>query len=155
MNERFYTRSMSRSFKFRVWDGEKFYHTINDVHVYPRGFSDNFGLSFEITPNERLPYSKQSSSRLVEIDIQQYTGHNDKKGKEIYEGDIVKYHYVSPYGNSEWIVKGVVEWNAAETGYRIVYHDTQDAERIEYYPLISEKIEVVANIHQTKETTKL
>ena len=64
---------MAREIKFRAWNGEEFY---NDVSIFDKNEVVDFG-DYEWTTEK------------VEA-IEQYTGLNDKNGKEIYEGDIVK-----------------------------------------------------------------
>lgn len=80
---------MTREIKFRAWDGER----MRPVTLW--GFSEEFVM----TP--------RGSSGIEDYKIMQYTGLNDKNGKEIYEGDIVKwaengnYEVVFGYGNNE------------------------------------------------------
>jgi len=68
-----------REIKFRVWDGEEMHYRQGDL---PHEFSiftgkwRNKGSWCEVNPD---------------IILMQYTGLKDKNGKEIYEGDILKY----------------------------------------------------------------
>ncbi len=70
---------MNNRFNFRMWD-------INTKRFYYMYLDELIGLTRTIS----IP---------KEATIQQYTGLNDSKGKEIYEGDIVKEHHFEDWGD--------------------------------------------------------
>lgn len=76
---------MKRTIKFRAWD--------KDIK--------QMLYSINVNADGRMILEYGNYVASVSYPIMQYTGLNDKNGKEIYEGDIVEWH----------TQRSVVEWN--------------------------------------------
>ena len=87
---------MTRELKFRAWDGEhkemvqaiNWFIEIDDGTVW-----ENINVCGEDDLHERY------------VKLMQFTGLLDKHGREIYEGDIIKYKWLSEFPVD------VVRWN--------------------------------------------
>ncbi len=117
---------MRREIKFRAWSTE--YNRFLDCECsqfrnYIHGYAN---------PVERNQGWKT-------ITVQQYTGMNDKNGREIYEGDILyinssQYPEITPY-----TVK--IEWSDIKCGWNIT-------------PIGYFEVEVIGNIFENPELVK-
>ena len=87
---------MNRQIKFRVWD------------KITNRYLQELGIYYW-----HIPYSLDG--RLI---FQQYTGLNDKDGKEIYEGDIV----INTTSDEEYCSPAVIVWGKYEfVGFSLAY----------------------------------
>lgn len=124
-----------REIKFRAWDGKKmnYLDEINLCSVPMSGI-----VQMKIAPDV-IVWEKEESQFM------QYTGLNDKTGREIYEGDIVEgINY-----NME-LIKNPVIWE--HSGWYIGYADGE-RKLIDYLDSCSE-LKVIGNIYEHPELLK-
>lgn len=122
---------MSREIKFRVWDIEN----KEMLNVQELDFEPTFyGGRIAIRPDQYSDYFDTEDMILM-----QYTGFNDRCGKEIYENDIV---YVS--GEDE---NAIIEWDE-ETGRFIIHFYGWITDFDNYY---GKELEVMGNIYNNPE----
>jgi uncharacterized phage protein (TIGR01671 family) len=101
-------------------------------------FSQNWDF---IDFNQRC-FSRVSGLHAHYIELMQYTGLKDKKGKEIYEGDIITVND----SNGKKVIC-VVEWEHSGWGKRSINYGQAIWERWNEY-------QVIGNIHENPELLK-
>ena len=120
---------MNREIKFRVWD------------VKQNRWLDNESI-------EKLHYNyNYSEENLI---FQQYIGMNDKNGKDIYEGDIVRYK-VKYYFDKEYNRIDIVNFIMGEFTPIPKNHIVEDDD---FYSVYISDYEVIGNIYENPELIK-
>jgi uncharacterized phage protein (TIGR01671 family) len=119
-----------REIKFRAWDRRvgKMWHPI----VRPDGV-----LMTENSMGGYITFHDQKPSDP----LMQYTGLKDKNGQEIYEGDILRYHWQAD--DVFWLVG----WCSQDAGFDLI-HPPSGSSNDNWEPEI---LEVIGNIHENPE----
>ena len=135
---------MNRDIKFRLWSkiGKKFIET------------DNPDLDFVINNNGYLYSIENFYGEIyilpqLDIEVLQFTGLQDRNGKEIYEGDILKYNF--PY-NGRLKHVSLVKFLETEASFGI--KDRYENEIPLYRIAANNYFEVIGNIYENEELLK-
>lgn len=138
-----------REIKFRAWhtkankmfSAEELGQDEMTLAVDGRGFVNVSGTSTRL------------SQYISEMIPMQYTGLKDKNGKEIYEGDIIKYQTVSGFDAHD-TYEEIEEVRFIDGAFVPLYLSTRDLHTYDDELLIVEKIEVIGNIYENPELLK-
>lgn len=137
-----------REIKFRAYDKKwKRWILPEDITYY-----GGMGWSFERRENPEGDIIETTELKHGEIAFMQYTGLKDKNGKEIYEGDIVKYQdniYKANCRSGCFMLDNIKNGKNNDKGYEIwdthVWHTLFDWRHL---------LEIIGNIYEKKEKEK-
>ena len=132
-----------REIKFRAWDKI-------DKKMY-----DNVGLSLIGVKVYKDPDHQPPEEIILDrgrgcFELMQFTGLTDKNGREIYEGDIVKFMNEEP--NKMMFYR--VEWNEKEARFSVVIEHIEYGKYFGKIDEILENLEVIGNIYENPDLTK-
>lgn len=137
-----------RELKFRIWNGCCFV-TIPDTYI-----KTSDGSLWDYEEDYGGTFSSHEKLWSADGKIQQYTGLKDKNGKEIYEGDILKYTFDGDSYPEEAIDKVFIcEWDQENAWFVFREHD-DDISDAYFWIVIRGYCEVIGNVFETPELSK-
>lgn len=129
---------MSREIKFRAWDYDTNIMVYPDSELETTFCFDKVGLSVY----------HNNGQEMSSFELMQYTGIKDKNGKEVYEGDIIKYS--SDVINSFYRVNEIfreVRFKYGMYGIKGI----EDGTHIPFGNILKCQYEVIGNIYENPE----
>jgi len=129
---------MSREIKFRAWDGKKMYSPDELIQFGNEGITTGY-----FDPSGCPKYSDHK--------LMQYTGLKDRAGREIFEGDILRFldgqdcSTESGFDWDEYMNIGAIRWSETEARYVISNLNMLD---IDTFIDQIEETEVIGNIYE-------
>lgn len=139
-----------RELKFRAWQPHGSLHRepgmylVESLHFEPD--QEGHGEAF-LKPDEGT--LAQSSEYFDDIMLMQYTGQDDKNGREVYDQDVCR--YVDESGTPQ---VGIVEWQGYRWALEAIGGDEEGNQDIELHPDYMDEVEVIGNIYQNPELLK-
>lgn len=149
-----------RVIKFRAWDKDKKLMVFPNRFVLVSGVIDSVHIDTDAGVNDEGILFKKME-RVKNFEIMQFTDLQDKNGKEIYEGDIIKEvkkdFYKKEYDGDNYIIKfgkyddSEMEWGSPAIGFygENINNGHQDS------PINLEEVEVIGNIYENGGVVKL
>lgn len=128
---------MNRTIKFRIWDRDNLiFDYVDFSHL--RHLID---VMDDINTYYKDYFADPEQPNL----LMQFTGLKDKNGKEIYEGDIVKYY--QPY-SKKWDIH-IVKWDSLFASFGLYEQNEKWCKESDWIKI--EEIEEIGNIHQNSD----
>jgi len=121
-----------RELKFRAWDDVAKRMSYSSTEQ----FDDMLGFRFDHFETDKPIYM-------------QYTGLKDKNGKEIYEGDILRFVIFNYDGSNEGIKTGFVSWEEQAAAY-VIRESLESMDAHWMYVVLEndDEVEVIGNIYE-------
>lgn len=132
---------MNKSFQFRVWDKANKRFNYVDLVEY---------LRIAQTHDESAKFTNSNASFHDSVIAQMFTGREGKKGKRIYQGDIIKIHNNGNHTKREyWYPIFEVTWNGFEFGLKYLGGGNEGDGNMFTFRHYPNHIEVLGNVFES------
>ena len=135
---------MERKLKFRVWTGNGMEYSVvvGEYGVFYVNPENGTGLD----PRDTASLTPNNTKYHDDAPVMQYSGLNDKNGKEIYEGDIVKQIFPAGPKKKDGMIEevDVVKFESGQF----------EVDAIPLYVSGDFNVEVIGNIYENPELLK-